>query len=77
MSACTSCRKPIIRRVEQPLPGEVRRISWECKCERGGIQGAMVEWGNKTMTQEQMGAMGMAQPTKKSHWRTGPETFYK
>lgn len=45
---CPRCKHEIVRRVEDPLPGEVRRASWWCGCNRRGRDdgplGEMVEW---------------------------------
>jgi len=72
---CQQCKSPVVRRIETPLPGEVRRVSWECRCDRGGINGAAVEFGNRPIAAD--GAMAFADPNKKSNWRITPDTFYK
>ncbi len=73
---CSQCKSPVIRQIEVPLQGEVRRVSWACKCYRGGIVGAAVEFGNRPAAFD-LGQMAFADPNKKSHWRVGPDTYYK
>lgn len=49
---CPQCKREIVRTVEPPGPGEVRRVSWDCKCAAGGAHGTVVEWipeGNVTV----------------------------
>lgn len=50
MEKCPRCKREIVRRVEEPLPGELTRVSWDCKCEVA--HGTAVVWlpqGNVTV----------------------------
>lgn len=74
--ACSKCKKPVVRRVMQPLPGESRRVEWACKCEF--TAGAAVEFGQRSAVHDaQIGAFSTPVRERQSHWRTGPDTFYR
>lgn len=44
LGRCPSCKREIVRRAEPTRAGELRRASWDCKCDVGGIHGESVEF---------------------------------
>lgn len=47
---CPRCSTQIVRTEEKPEPGELRRVTWTCKCVRApGVLGTLVEWAPKTV----------------------------